>query len=118
MAGTQHDRQRQREEYQQNEERDRDAEAAPGFGCVDRRQGRGRLWRLAAVIARQYVFFIETEGLGVRAQKAAHEHIRRQMRLLVALELFQEASGNASSPGEFRDRNLPQLPFPFQIASE
>lgn len=118
MAGTQHDGQRQGEEYQQNEERDRDAETPPRLGRIDRGQGRRRFRRLSTLMAREHVLLVQTERLGIRAQEAPHEHVGRQLRLIVVLELLQDAHGNARGLGEFRDRNLPRFPLLFQIASE
>ena len=114
MARAQDDRERQGEEDQQDEQRDRDAEAAPRLGRVGcGGERRRRLGRLTAAIACEHVLLVHVECTGVRAEEAAHEHVRRKTRDLVGLQLMQDAHGDTRGLGELRHRNLTLLALPF-----
>ncbi len=113
MARAQDDRKGEGEQDEQDEQRDGDAEAAARLGSVGRGgQRRRRLGGLTAGIAREHVLLVHVERACIRPQEAAHEHIRRQTRDLVRLQLMEDAHGDPGGLSELRHRNLPLLPFP------
>ncbi len=118
MARTQHDREREREKDEQNEQGNRDTEAPTRLRRVGSRQRRRRLGCLAAAVARQHVLLVDPQSARVGAQKPADEHIGRQGAELVVFQLMQNADGDARGLSELRDRNLPLLSFPLQVASK
>ena len=118
MPRTQDDGQREREQNQEDEQGDRDAEATARLGRVGGRQGRRRLGRLAPAVAREHVLLVDAERARVGAQEAAHEHVGRQARVIVILELMQDPNGNPRALRELGNRDVLQLSFAFEVASE
>ena len=118
MPRAQHDREREREENEQDEEGDGDAEAAAGLGGVRGRQRGWRLGGLTATVTGEHVFLVDTERARIGAQEAADEHVGREVAVIVVFQLMQNADGDARGLSELRDRNLPQLSFPLQVASQ
>jgi len=114
----QDDREREREQDQQDEQRDRDPEPAARLGRVGGRQRGRRFGGLAAAVTREHVLLVDAERAGIGPQKTANEHIGRQARMLVVLELVQDPDGDARALRELGNRDVLQLSFASEVASE
>ena len=84
----------------------------PDSGAYTARQRGRRLGRLAAAVARQHVLRVQAERARVGAQEAAHEHVGRQLRVIVVLELLQDAHRDARASARVPQSKPAAAPFP------
>lgn len=74
--------------------------------------------RLTAAVAREHVLAVEAERVRVRAQKAADEHVGRQLVTRVVFEMLKHTRRDTRDLRELGDRHLPQLALALQVTSE
>jgi hypothetical protein len=110
----------QREQDQQDDQGDRDAEAPTGLGRVDRGQGRGRLFFQLVIraVALEQVALVDAEHPRIGLQVPAHEHVGRQIVVLVVLELLEDPYGNARGLRNLGHRDLAQLTLTSKVIAQ
>jgi len=64
------------------------------------------------------VLLVDAQRARVGAQEAAHEHVGRKARVIVVLELVQDANRDARGLRQLSHRHVSLLSFPLQVASE